>query len=219
MAMGIGAKPRRSGNARRTNFWYGNVAAAAAAGVQRLYRLAKEREKPDAQRESGYQERDMAFFRQGLQALDRRYDAAVDKAEWLLFLDGYLEQPAAERVAVLDEALGIAGASDIAQVEDVIDGYYAATTLDETADTRLGLMDASVAELEASDDPFMQLAVALYDYERKLESESEDARRIGASPAYMDAITQWQRSQGAATYRCQQHAARDLWQGAGRQSA
>ena len=191
-----------SATAARTNFWYGNVTRPQLlSAAQRLYRLAKEREKPDAQRESGYQERDMAFFRQGLQALDRRYDAAVDKAEWLLFLGGYLEQPAAERVAVLDEALGIAGASDIAQVEDVIDGYYAATTLDET-DTRLGLMDASVAELEASDDPYMQLAVALYDYERKLESESEEreGRALALRPAYMDAITQWQRSQGAATY-------------------
>ncbi len=191
-----------SATAARTNFGYGNVTRPQLlSAAQRLYRLAKEREKPDAQRESGYQERDMAFFRQGLQALDRRYDAAVDKAEWLLFLDGYLDQPAAERVAVLDEALGIAGASDIAQVEDVIDGYYAATTLDET-DTRLGLMDASVAELEASDDPFMQLAVALYDYERKLESESEEreGRALALRPAYMDAITEWQRSQGAATY-------------------
>ncbi|MEC9109184.1 MAG: S46 family peptidase, partial [Pseudomonadota bacterium] len=105
-----------SATAARTNFWYGNVTRPQLlSAAQRLYRLAKEREKPDAQRESGYQERDMAFFRQGLQALDRRYDAAVDKAEWLLFLGGYLEQPAAERVAVLDEALGIAGASDIAQ--------------------------------------------------------------------------------------------------------
>ncbi len=191
-----------SATAARTNFWYGNVTRPQLlSAAQRLYRLAKEREKPDAQRESGYQERDMAFFRQGLQALDRRYDAAGDKAEWLLFLGGYLEQPAAERVAVLDEALGIAGASDIAQVEDVIDGYYAATTLDET-DTRLGLMDASVAELEASDDPFIELAVALYDYERKLESESEEreGRALALRPAYMDAITQWQRSQGAATY-------------------
>ena len=108
-----------SATAARTNFWYGNVTRPQLlSAAQRLYRLAKEREKPDAQRESGYQERDMAFFRQGLQALDRRYDAAVDKAEWLLFLGGYLEQPAAERVAVLDEALGIAGASDIAQVEE-----------------------------------------------------------------------------------------------------
>tara|TARA_R110000751_G_scaffold2018_11_gene9288 strand:+ start:120454 stop:122616 length:2163 start_codon:yes stop_codon:yes gene_type:complete len=191
-----------SATAARTNFWYGNATRAQLlSAAQRLYRLAKERELPDAQRESGYQERDMAFFRQGLQALDRRYDAAVDKAEWLLFLDGYLAQPEAERVAVFDEALGLTGVDDAKQLDAIVDGYYAGTTLDES-ETRLALMEASAAELEASDDPFMQLAVALYDYERKLEAESEqrEGRALALRPAYMDAITQWQRSQGAATY-------------------
>ena len=179
----------------------GGQGAQLLSAAQRLYRLAKERELPDAQRESGYQERDMAFFRQGLQALDRRYDAAVDKAEWLLFLDGYLAQPEAERVAVFDEALGLTGVDDAKQLDAIVDGYYAGTTLDES-ETRLALMEASAAELEASDDPFMQLAVALYDYERKLEAESEqrEGRALALRPAYMDAITQWQRSQGAATY-------------------
>ena len=63
-------------------------------------------------------------------------------------------------------------------------------------------MDASVAELEASKDPFMQLAVALYDYGIDLEQQSEEraGRALVLRPAYMQAITQWQRSQGIATY-------------------
>ena len=191
-----------SATAARTNFWYGNVTNPQLLGTaQRLYRLAKEKEKPDAQRESGYQERDMAFFRQGLQALDRRYDASVDKAEWLLFLNGYLAQPAAERVAVFDQATGLVGVTDAAQAEPIVDRYYANTTLGDT-ETRLALMDASVAELEASKDPFMQLAVALYDYGIDLEQQSEEraGRALVLRPAYMQAITQWQRSQGIATY-------------------
>ena len=89
--------------------------------AQRLYRLAKERQKPDAQRDPGFQERDMTFFRQGLQALDRRYDPAVDKAEWMLFLDQYLDQPASERVAVLDRALGLTGNVDRAALSQRLD--------------------------------------------------------------------------------------------------
>jgi V8-like Glu-specific endopeptidase len=198
----LDALSEESATAARTNFWYNNATRPQLLGAaQRLYRLAKEKEKPNAQRESGYQERDMAFFRQGLQALDRRYDASVDKAEWLLFLGGYLAQPEAERVAVFDEALGLTGVDDAKQLDAIVDAYYTGTTLDES-ETRLALMDASAAELEASDDPFTQLAIALYDYERKLEKESEEreGRALALRPAYMDAITRWQREQGLATY-------------------
>jgi hypothetical protein len=191
-----------SAAAARTSFWYNNATRPQLLGAaQRLYRLAKEKEKPNAQRESGYQERDMAFFRQGLQALDRRYDADVDKAEWLLFLNGYLAQPEAERVAVFDEALGLTGVDDARQLEALVDGYYAGTTLDES-DTRLALMEASVADLEASDDPFIKLAIALYAYERELEDadEEREGRALALRPAYMEAITGWQREQGLATY-------------------
>ena len=193
---------QESATAARTGFWYGNATRAQLLGVaQRLYRLAKEREKPNAQRESGYQERDMTFFRQGLQALDRRYDAAVDKAEWELFLAGYLAQPQAERVAVFDDALGLTGVSDPARLDAILDPYYADTVLAD-GDTRLALMDASVAELEASDDPFMKLAVALYDYEQGLETAAEEraGRALALRPAYMEAITQWQSEQGQLPY-------------------
>ncbi|WP_417322524.1 S46 family peptidase [Erythrobacter aureus] len=198
----LDALSEESATAARTNFWYNNATRPQLlSAAQRLYRLAKEKEKPNAQRESGYQERDMAFFRQGLQALDRRYDASVDKAEWLLFLNGYLAQPEAERVAAFDQALGLTGVDDAKQINAIVDGYYTGTSLDES-DTRLALMDATAAELEASDDPFMKLAIALYTYERKLEDESEErsGRALALRPAYMDAITQWQREQGLATY-------------------
>ena len=102
---------------------------------------------------------------------------------------------------MFDEALGLTGVDDAKQLDAIVDAYYAGTTLDES-ETRLALMDASAAELEASDDPFMQLAIALYDYERKLEKESEEreGRALALRPAYMDAITRWQREQGLATY-------------------
>lgn len=193
---------RESATAARTSFWYGNATRAQLLSVaQRLYRLAKEREKPNAQRDSGYQERDMAFFRQGMQALDRRYDPAVDKAEWKLFLDGYLAQPEAERVAVYDAALGLTGIDNAKQLDAILDSYYEGTSLDET-ETRLALMDASVADLEASEDPFMKLAIALYDYERGLEDEAEEraGRALALRPAYMEAITQWQSEQGQLPY-------------------
>ncbi len=188
--------------ASRMNLWYGlanNSQMLSAA--KRLYRLSHERRMPDAERTPGYQERDMTFFRQGLQALDRRFDPAVDKAEWLLLIGKYLDQPAATRVAAFDRALGLAGNADRAVLSDKLDTYYAGTTLDEV-DARLALMDATPQQIEASSDPFLKLAVALYAYDREMEAASDEreGRGLLLRPQYMQAITAWQRDNGIVTY-------------------
>ena len=199
---GLQALSEESAAAARQAFWY-NFATRPTmlSTAQRLYRLSHERQKPNAQREPGYQDRDMTFFRQGMQAIDRRYEASVDKAQWLLFLDTYLKEPAGNRVAVFDDALGLNANLGADALSAKLDSYYAGTTLDDV-DTRLALMEATPEQLEASDDPFMQLAVALYEYERGLEAEGEEraGRAQALRPAYMQAITQWQRSQDMLTY-------------------
>ncbi|MEL7199039.1 MAG: S46 family peptidase [Pseudomonadota bacterium] len=193
---------QESATASRTNFWYNNATRPQLlSAAQRLYRLAKERELPDAERESGYQERDMTFFRQGLQALDRRYDPVVDKAEWLLFLSGYLDQPAEERVDVFDRALGLTAETTAADLPAMLDRFYAGTMLGDS-ETRLNLMDVDAATMEESEDPFMALAVSLYEYERGLEDASKErsGRSLALRPDYMDAITRWQREEGKLPY-------------------
>lgn len=193
---------QESAQAARTNFWYNNATRPQLfSAAKRLYRLSKERLKPDAEREPGYQDRDMTFFEQRLQALDRRYDPVVDKAEWVLFLTGYLAQPMEERVAVFDQALGLTADTTAADLPGLLDRYYAETQLGDLG-TRLFLMEATPEDLEASEDPFIQLAVAMYDYGFELETQSKTraGRALALRPAYMQAITQWQREQGGLTY-------------------
>ncbi|MEM1053624.1 MAG: S46 family peptidase [Pseudomonadota bacterium] len=193
---------QESATAARTNFWYNNATRPALlSAAQRLYRLSKERELPDPEREPGYQERDMTFFRQGLQALDRRFDASVDQAEWVLFLSGYLGQPVEERVAVLDEALGLTAETTAGDLPTLLSPFYESTNLGD-GETRLAMMEADAATIEASEDPFVKLAVALYDYERGLEDASEErgGRALALRPAYMEAITAWQREEGGLPY-------------------
>lgn len=191
-----------SASASRTNFWYGNAARASLFGVaRRLYRLSKERQKPNAERESGYQERDMTFFRQSMQAIDRRYDAGVDKATWILFLKGYLAQPVEERVGALDKAMGFTADTTADDLPELLGAFYAGTTLGDL-DTRLALMDASPEDLEANEDPFIKLAVAMYDYgfDLEIQSKTRAGRSLALRPAYMEAITDWQKEQGVLAY-------------------
>jgi len=188
--------------ADRRAYWYDQVRRPQLLrAAQRLYRLAREREKPDAEREPGYQERDMAFFRQSMEAIDRRFDPAVDKAEWLLFLEGYMAQPAAARIRAYHRALGLSDGFDARRVSALLDGFYAVTELDDVQ-TRLSLMEADAATLEESEDPFMRMAVALYDTDRALEEADEElaGRRATLRPAYMDAVRAWQADLGSTAY-------------------
>lgn len=79
------------------------------AAVQ-LDRLALERGKPDAQRESGYQQRDMALIEGGLKQLQRRYHPEVEKATLRFALKRYLALPPAQRVPEFDAVFGHDGA-------------------------------------------------------------------------------------------------------------
>jgi len=198
----LDALSEESARAAREDWQYNNATRSTLLSVaQRLYRLANERLKPDAERESGYQERDMAFFKQGMQAIERRYDPAVDKAVWMHFLEQYMNAPEAQRVAALDEALDLPESWDAEQVGQTLDRLYGETELGDV-ERRLVLMEADTETLKKSEDPFLQLAVALYDYQRQLEAESEDraGRMQLLRPDYMEAIIAWQEDQGYAAY-------------------
>lgn len=214
----VAGNPQRSGHAdalgkltaleeeksadQRMDFWFNNATRAQLlAAAQRLYRLAVEKQKPDAQREPGYQERDMTFFTQRMQIIDRRYDAAVDKAEWLLFLERYMAQPADDRVAAFDEVLGLPATFDRDEIAASLSGYYDATSLDNV-DVRLAWMDKPVEAFESSDDPFIKLAVALHDLEMANEEQKKsfDGREQQLRPAYMAAIIAYNKEKGRAVY-------------------
>lgn len=183
--------------------WHYNGATRATllSVAQRLHRLALERQKPDAERKPGFQDRDLVFFRQSMQSTDRRYDAEVDRAVWRHFLMDYVQSPESRRVAALDQALGLGEDWDEAKMNALFDRYYANTRLDEVGQ-RLALMEASPEALAASDDPFMQLAIALHAHEMKLEEDAEErsGRMVLLRPDYMAAIIAWQKDEGHAAY-------------------
>ena len=116
-----------------------------------LYRWAKEQQKPNAQRESGYQERDRLPVTERLAQIERRYDAGVDRILFDQALIEYGKVPTDKRNVGFEAKL----------VEICVDKLYAETKLADTA-TRANWLNKSAAEFEASDDPFIQLAVAAY---------------------------------------------------------
>ncbi len=167
-----------------------------------LYRLAREQEKPDEEREPGYQERDLTNIREELTRIERTFDPAVDRQEWRHLVLAYASIPPAQHVMAFDQWLGIEGNQvDGAELDARLDAMYAATSLGDTQ-ARLDGIGKTPAELEASDDPFMRMAVALYEANLRLEEEDKDltGRYQEARPRYMEALLAFEKSRGRLVY-------------------
>ncbi len=175
--------------------------ATLPSAAHRLYRLAQEKQKPDAEREPGYQERDMRRLRQSMQAISRRYDETVDKATLSYLLARYSELPEQYRSAATDSFFGISNSFDRDQVEQIIENSYAQTSLDDEA-TRLAWMDSSIEDFENSDDPLIRYAVE--SFEERMALELEDKELSGQfqrwRPEYMEAVIAYNRSLGQPIY-------------------
>lgn len=198
----LDALSNESAIANQKDYWYENVTRPLLlSAAQTLYRLAKESQKPDAEREPGYQERDIAFITQRMQAIERRFDPVVDQAEWVLFLENYLAQPSSHRVGAYDSALGLSKKVDMPSLSKKLGSMYQNTKLGDV-ETRLKWMKASPSEFEKSDDPFIKMAVELYDEEIRRERATKDrsGRYAVLEPKYMQAIIAWQKSQGFIAY-------------------
>jgi len=166
------------------------------------YRLAREREKPDVQRKPGYQERDMRRIRARMARMARSFDAQVDMALLQHTLVGYAALPESEHLEVLDEWFGLNGESDPAiAIAKTLHGMYAATALTDSA-ARMALLDTDRATLEASEDPFVELAVAMYETNLTLEAEKEalEGRLMEARPKFIEALLAFQTAHGVEIF-------------------
>ena len=157
-----------------------------------LHRLALEKQKPDAERKSGYQQRDVSFIKARLARLEQSFSAKVDQARFAHGLARYARLPAKSRPQGLDALLP--AAADVPAL-------YRMSTLDQTAQ-RLALMEQDSAALAASNDAFIKLAVRLHAIglsleERRMEVDGNLERVV---PQYMAAVIAWKKSQGKPVY-------------------
>jgi hypothetical protein len=157
-----------------------------------LYRLAQESAKPDAERETGYQQRDLAFIKARLNRLEQSYVGAVDQARFSAALQRYARLPKSMHVTDLDALLPAA---------DAVPALYAQSQLGDTA-KRLAWVGKDGAAVAASDDAFLKLAVKLDGVtlalkERRKELDGNLERVI---PQYMAAVIAWKKSQGKPVY-------------------
>jgi hypothetical protein len=157
-----------------------------------LYRLALERQKPDAQREAGYQERDLSFIKARLTRLEQSFVASVDQARW---------SAALQRYAKLAPSIHPAGVDALLPAPGGLPAIYKETELGDTA-RRLAWIGKDPDALRKSADPFIVLAVRMQDAAQALEDRRKevDGNLERVIPQYMTAVIAWKKSQGKPVY-------------------
>ena len=173
-----------------------NGTGAISAAIM-LYRLSIERGKPDAEREQGFQDRDLPTIEGNLRQMDRRYVPAMDRELQRYWLQEYVRLPADQRLPALDAWLG---GSDAKAIDRALDRL--AKTRIGDGDQRLAWLKANRKALEASKDPAMRYAVAMMPTLLKLEQEGKvrAGERLLARATYLQAVADYRASKGQFVY-------------------
>ncbi len=175
----------------------GNLGLFRAA--RDLYRWSIENEKPDSEREYGYQQRDQERIEGWLRQLDRRFDPAIEVELATEILSRYVALDAGQRLAEFDAWLD--GAVTPEAIRGRLNTLYAGTGLGDS-EQRLRWFGAGRAAIEAADDPYLQLIVALMPAWLRMDDERKeyDGRNYQHRPQYMQAMIDFNRSRGRAVY-------------------
>ena len=169
----------------------------AISAATTLYRLAIERGKPDAEREQGYQERDLPTIEGGLRQMERRYVPAMDRELQRYWLGEYVKLPQAQRLPAIDKWLG---GDDAAAIDRALD-KLGKTTIGET-EPRMAWLGADRKAFESSKDPVIRYAVAIMPTLLQLEQEGKTraGERLAARATYLQAVADYRRDQGGFVY-------------------
>jgi hypothetical protein len=149
--------------------------------------------KSDMDREPEYQERNWARIREGQDRAQRTIDARIDRALVSWAMGAVAALPADQRIAGLDKLVGLtagmAKADSDAAVSAWLDKLYAGTKVAEK-DFRLGLLDKTTAQIAATQDTMVVLALALdpqYQASREATKKRQGAQ-TRLRPRYMQAL-------------------------------
>ena len=162
-----------------------------------LERLRIESAKPDAQRETGFQQRDQALIEGVLKQVQRRYAPAVEKALLTTLLARYQQLPDAQRVPEFDAAFGRTPEALVKALDDL----FARTRLGDEGE-RLSRFAAAREGRALAADPLVAVAGPLVAAQLRIENEKKtrEGEQLRLRPAYMQALFDWRAQQGHAVY-------------------
>jgi len=139
-----------------------------------VYRTALERQKPDMERESAYQDRNLADIRMRIELADRRFDLKVDRALLKFRLKGLLSIPQEQIPLALKKVISQGSAEAI---DTYVDTLFDKTTLADTG-KRLAYIEKTPEELLKLGDPMITLAAGLEKEMKELRDNSQELGQL-----------------------------------------
>ncbi len=155
-----------------------------------LYRLSRERAKPDVDREAAYQEREWSKLSSQIDRYQRMIEPGSDRAVMKYLLEEAAALPPSQRIEAIDRALKATGKATIeAQIGAYLDKLYAGTKTADL-DARKAMFNESTKELLARGDTMIDLAAALRVIgDQNLEQgKQDDGAMTRLRPIYIDAL-------------------------------
>ena len=176
--------------------YYGNSALISQA--KRIYRNAVEREKIDAERKPGYQDRDQERIINRIKSLDYSFDPRVDRAifeDRLIVYSGFdssLRRATYSKLLRLDESKEII----LSKVDEIYSTDY------QTSENFLQMFEMSLDELNDSQDPLIIFAKDTFDESLAFEKESEEtgAKRQLLKSKFIGLLKKYYESSGKQMY-------------------
>ena len=146
--------------------WTSDLLSVASRAV----RWAQERQKPDAERKPGYQDRDKTNIIRGFDRMERSLHLPSERELVAQAIGLYLEGEAHQRWPSMDNWL-----KDFKTPQEAVDALYGESPALADKAARTALLDLSLEELNAHQDPFVQLALAL-DVDAEPRREASEVR-------------------------------------------
>lgn len=145
-----------------------------------IYRTVEERQKPDLQRETGFQERDLQDIRMRIEVAERSYHLETDKAYFKFRLKQINDQDKSTwpkaLIPVFEKGPG--------KIDGYVDELYASTILTDPK-TRLQLIGLKPGDLFKRNDPLIKLAAelekelkVLREKEKILDQQRQDLKMV-----------------------------------------
>jgi hypothetical protein len=162
-----------------------------------LYRWAVEREKPDAERDPGLQDRDSSRALERLKTAQINLIPSVDKAEFKYLVNFVQELPDGQRIEAIENLFtGVAADKRDSVLDKLADEYYAKTAIG-SLDERIKMFHMSKTELENLHDPFIDLAIALNpEYKAVRERSKKESGAVSRlMPKLIEAYAAWKKNE------------------------
>ena len=176
--------------------YYGNSVLISQASI--IYRNAVERQKIDAERKPGYQDRDQERITNRIKSLDYSFDARVDKAIFKDRLMVYAGIDSSLRRAVYSQLLKIDESDDaiLRKVDEIYSTKY------KNSEDFLKMLEMNIDELNESSDPLIIFIKEIFDESIKYEkaSEENDAKKQLLKSKFISLLKRYYELSGKQMY-------------------